>query len=175
MSGTGDLQDVTINTALDKPELTEPIVNITGNLAPSQLTKRMIVSIPSPSHMELSDASTIEYSPNICDGKDTAPESQQKTAKTTLYSTLPNSRDAEAEKVKRHLLSLGLSESLYSSNSGTYYPVLTPEQEEIDYISFNNIMNMTWSISIENMSADDIASELEYLKKNLPTYLVPKT
>ena len=173
-NATADLQDVTMNIVPGKPESPEPVVNITRNLAPNQLTNRMIVSIPSPSHVELSDASTIEYSPDMCDAKGSAQESQLENTKATSSSPLPNSRDREAEKVKRHLLSLGLSESLYSSNSGTYYPVLTPEQDEIDYISFKDIMNMTWSINVENMSADDIASELEYIKRTYQPTSSPK-
>ena len=137
-------QDVTSHIVHGKPQSPEPVVNITRNIDPNQATNRMIDSIPSPCHVELSDASTIEYSPDMCGAKDSAQESQLESAKATSASSLLNIHDPEAKKVNRHLLSLGLSESLYSSNSGTYYPVLTPEQDEIDYISFKDIMNTTW-------------------------------
>ena len=57
---------------------------------------------------------------------------------------------------KEHLHSLGLSDSVYSNNLESFYPVLTPEQVEVDYISFKDIIDTTWSVPLENLSANDI-------------------
>ena len=54
--------------------------------------------------------------------------------------------DPVTKRRKEHLWSLGLSDSVYSSNSDVFYPVLTPEQDEVDYISFKDIIDTTWSI-----------------------------
>ena len=169
-----NLQDVTTSNVANNLQTSEPVVNIIRNTDSNRITNMRIVSLLSLSNVDLSDASTIDYSPDTYGINDSAHESQLESAKSMSASALLNIYDPEAEKVKRHLLSLGLSESLYSSNSGTYYPVLTPEQDKIDYISFKDIMNTTWSINVENMSADDIASELEYLKRTYQPTSSPK-
>ena len=81
--------------------------------------------------------------------------------------------DPQAEKKKEHLRSLGLSDSIYSSKSNVFYPMLTPEQDEIDYISFKDIIDTTWSVLLDNLSSNDIELEQAYLK-NQRTYS-PKT
>ena len=72
--------------------------------------------------------------------------------------------DPQIQKRKEHLRSLGLSDSVYSNNSETFYPVLTPEQDEVDYISFKDIIDTAWSLPLENLSANDIELEQAYLK-----------
>ena len=51
--------------------------------------------------------------------------------------------DPKSDKLKQHLRCLGLSESIYSSNSDVFYLVLTPEQDKVDYISFKDIIDKT--------------------------------
>ena len=74
--------------------------------------------------------------------------------------------DQESACVKELCKSLGLPESVYSSNSDVYYPVLTPDHEDIDYINFKDIINKSWSIELDNMSSEDIQKELDYLKRH---------
>ena len=74
--------------------------------------------------------------------------------------------DLVAKRRKEHLHSLGLSDSVYSSNSDVFYPVLTPEQDEVDYISFKDIIDTTWSIPLDNLSSNDIELEQAYLKSH---------
>ena len=82
--------------------------------------------------------------------------SQDVTAETPI--------DPYLQKRKEHLRSLGLSDSVYSNNSETFYPVLTPEQHDVDYISFKDIIDTAWSVPLENLSANDIELEQAYLK-----------
>ena len=72
------------------------------------------------------------------------------------------------KRVKRKLQSLGLPEDVYSSNSNSYYPVLTPEQNDIEHISFMDILDLDWTIPLPNMSAEDIAEEKAYLRTSSP-------
>ena len=74
--------------------------------------------------------------------------------------------DPLAEKRKEHLRLLGLSDSVYSSNSEAFYPVLTLEQDEVHYISFKDIIDITWSIPLDNLSSNDIELEQAYLKSH---------
>ena len=60
------------------------------------------------------------------------------------------------EQTKAHLWSLGLSDTVYSSNSDSFYPIITPEEDEMDNISFKDIMDKTWSIPLDNLSRNDI-------------------
>ena len=45
-----------------------------------------------------------------------------------------------------------------------YYPVLNPDHDDIDYINFKDIINKSWSIPLDNLSAEDIQLELSFLK-----------
>ena len=72
--------------------------------------------------------------------------------------------DQESAHVKEICKSLGLPESVYTSNSDVYYQVLTPDHKDIDYIHFKDIINKSWSIELDNMSSEDIQKELDYLK-----------
>ena len=78
-----------------------------------------------------------------------------------------HTQDHLAEKRKEHLHSLGLSDSIYSSNSDVFYPVLTPKQDEIDYISFKDIIDTKWSVLLDNLSSNDIELEQAYLKNQI--------
>ena len=59
-----------------------------------------------------------------------------------------------------------MPESIYSSNSDTYYPILTPDESDVDYINFKDIINNSWSVSLDNLSVEDIELELSYLKQH---------
>ena len=84
----------------------------------------------------------------------------------------PDSKDVTdtnpvTKRCKEHLHSLGLSDSVYSSNSDIFYPALSPEQDEVDYISFKDIIDTTWSIPLDNLSSNDIELEQAYLKSHI--------
>ena len=72
---------------------------------------------------------------------------------------------SESEKIKELCRNLGLLDSVYSSNSDVYYPVLTPDHDDIDYINFKDIINKSWSIPLDNLSTEDIQLELSFLKR----------
>ena len=42
--------------------------------------------------------------------------------------------------------------------------MLTPEQDEIDYISFKDIIDTTWSVPLDNLSSNDIERKQSYFK-----------
>ena len=65
----------------------------------------------------------------------------------------------KAEQTKAQLHSLGLSDMVYSSNSETFYPVITPDEDDVDFISFKDIMDRTWSIPLDNLSRTNIEME----------------
>ena len=72
--------------------------------------------------------------------------------------------DQESAHAKEICKSLGLPETVYLSNSDTYYPVLIRDHEEIDYIHFKDSIKKSCSIELDNMSSKDIQKELNYLK-----------
>ena len=82
------------------------------------------------------------------------------------------------EQTKAQLCSLGLSETFYSSNSESFYPVITPDKDDVDYISFKDIMDRTWSIPLDNLSITNIEMEQAYLRSqrtSSPIHPIPAT
>ena len=70
----------------------------------------------------------------------------------------------QAEQTKAQLCSLGLSDTIYSSNPESFYPVITADEDDVDYISFKDIMVRMWSIPLDNLSTTDIEMEQAYLR-----------
>ena len=71
----------------------------------------------------------------------TTAEKHQSSTPTKPPEYTPNDSLSESQKIKELCKSLGLLESVYSSNSDMYYPVLTPDENDIDYINFKDIIN----------------------------------
>ena len=170
------------NTAQNYPEL-----NHSSSHAPLSASKNVSSSIlhgytNSTNHEVNPIKSSIAESP----GKNSCAEPIPiQTHESSQDATLPNqscsqdvtellcTKDPLAEKRKEHLRSLGLSDSIYSSNSDEFYPMLTPEQDEIDYISFKDIIDTKWSVLLDNLSSNDIELEQAYLKNQIT--LSPQT
>ena len=142
------------------------------------------MTIPSPSHT--TSGNNTDINPDLFLVSDGDLDSQDLT-NTLVINELSNTTDAgsqditskddselsrsnnaqldhESAHVKELCKSLGLTESVYSSNSDVYYPVLTPDHEDIDYINFKDIINKSCSIELDNMSSEEIQKELDYLK-----------
>ena len=84
----------------------------------------------------------------------------------------------QAEQTKAQLCSLGLSDTVYSSNSESFYPVIMADEDDVDYISFKDIMVKTWSIPLDNLRTTDIEMEQAYLRSHWtssPKHPVPAT
>ena len=94
---------------------------------------------------------------------------QQQSVTSPDATPLKETRDivqSKEEQAKAHLRSLGLSDTVYSSNSDAFYPIITPEENDVDYISFKDIMDRTRSIPLDNLSTNDIELEQAYLKSH---------
>ena len=116
-----------------------------------------LVAIPSPSH--------ISDSPNTVVPDRSVQVLQDVTNLITGTQDATNRKNDRVNRVKRNLKSLGLSDSIYSSNSDSYYPVLSVDQGDNNYLSFHDILDKTWTISLEKLSSNDVAKEQEFLKQ----------
>ena len=143
-----------------------------------------ILTIPIPSHTisgnnTSANPDLIPDSDGVCDLQDitntpvinelssttlAGPQDITSNDDSELTRSINIQLDRESARVKEICKNLGLPESVYSSNSDVYYPVLTPDHEDIDYINFKDIINKSWSIELDNMSSEDIQKELDYLK-----------
>ena len=144
-----------------------------------------ILTIPSPSHTisgnnTSANPDLVSDSGGVCDLQDitntpvinelsnttlAGPQDITSNDDSELTRSINIQLDRESACVKEICKNLGLPESVYSSNSDVYYPVLTPDHEDIDYINFKDIINKSWSIELDNMSSQDIQKELDYLKR----------
>ena len=180
-------QDVTATDAKishEKPEsdhvaLQDVPTSIKTTTFPSQLNlsnsaKNMLEMRHTKPHSGTSSLAQSSKEINVASQEATVPThsgSQDITVSNLILDPL-------TEKRKEHLQSLGLSDSVYSSNSEVFYPVLTPEQDEVDYISFKDIIDTTWSIPLDNLNSNDIELEQAYLKSHRtssPRQLVKNT
>ena len=170
-------QEVTSNnTAQNSPEL-----NHSTSHAPLSASKNVSSGI---SHGDTNstnhEVDPIESSISESPGENTCAEPIPiRTHESSQDASLPSqscsqdvtellrTQDPLAKKRKEHLRSLGLSDSIYSSNSDVFYPVLTPKQDEVDYISFKDIIDTKWSVPLDNLSSNDIELEHAYLKNQI--------
>ena len=74
-----------------------------------------------------------------------------------------------ALKVKEHLNLIGLSDDVYNVNLSTYYPLVS-QDDDLDFINFTDIVNNSCSVSLDNLSAEDIKFEQEQLKSSSPVH-----
>ena len=62
------------------------------------------------------------------------------------------------------MLSSGISESVYKKNMHRYFTVSPPENDDIDEISFISILDRSCSVSLINLSNEDIKAEKSVIK-----------
>ena len=74
---------------------------------------------------------------------------------------------SKAEKAKERLSSIGLSEDVYHANLRTYYPLVWTD-DDLEFINFADIVNTNCSVSLDNLSVEDIKFEQEQLKSSSP-------
>ena len=74
---------------------------------------------------------------------------------------------SKAEKAKERLSAIGLSEDVYHANLSTYYPLVSAD-DDLDFINFTDIVNSNCSVSLDNLSVEDIKFEQEQLKSSSP-------
>ena len=74
---------------------------------------------------------------------------------------------SNAEKAKKRLTAFGLSEEVYHANLSTYYPLVSVD-DDLDFINFTGIVNSNCSVSLDNLSVDDIKFEQKQLKASSP-------
>ena len=70
---------------------------------------------------------------------------------------------SNAEKAKKWLTAFGLSEEVYHANLSTYY-LLVSVDDDLDFINFTDIVNSNCSVSLDNLSVDDIKFKQKQLK-----------
>ena len=166
-------QDITVNinpACINESNVTGNADTITQNCqldithAPGVPTWTHIVNIPSPGGE--SSNNTIEIGMNL-DNTNNPAGSSRDISLTVKHHSSPaehNFSNSESLQIKDLCKSLGLPESVYTSNSDSYYPVLTPDESNIDYINFKDILNKSWSVPLDNLSVEDIELEQSYLK-----------
>ena len=168
-------QDVTVNTDSSRTHETTGIgktdpLDLEGQLDITQGTGvptwANIVHIPSPGDASSDD--TIDDSANLNSTNNTVEALQEATASVNQQLSLSKleAPQNESHRIRELCKSLSLMESVYSSNSDTYYPILTPDESDVDYINFKDIINKSWSVSLDNLSVKDIELELFYLKQH---------
>ena len=170
---TTTLQDITVNinqACINESNVTGNADTITQNHqldithASGVPTWTHIVNIPSPGGE--SSNNTIEIGMNL-DNTNNLAGSSRDASLTVKHHSSPaehNFSHSESLWIKDLCKSLGLPESVYTSNSDSYYPVLTLDESDIDYINFKDIINKSWSVPLDNLSVEDIELEQSYLK-----------
>ena len=104
------------------------------------------------------ETDTIENSPDKTrDGTESSASSESVFTVTT----------SNAKKAKERLSSIGLSEDVYHANVSTYYPLVSVD-DDLDFINFADIVNSNCSVSLDNLSMDDMKFEQKQLKCSSP-------
>ena len=102
---------------------------------------------------------------------DTSENSPDKTCDGTVSSASSESvftvTTSKALKAKERLSSISLSENVYHANLSTYYPLVSAD-DDLDFINFADIVNSNCSVSLDNLSMDDIKFEQKQLKSSSP-------
>ena len=73
-----------------------------------------------------------------------------------------------AEKIREQLHSQGFTEEIFNTNYGKSYPVMTLEQDDVDFIHFMDIIDKNWSVTLSNLSTEEIQFEVKNLKSSSP-------
>ena len=89
----------------------------------------------------------------------------------SLSDTQANSSGSSSkrsEHIRKQLCSLGFADELFRANQSRYFPVLTPDEDDIEFLNFMDIIDRSCTVSIPNMSMDDIKLEVDHLKSSSP-------
>ena len=73
-----------------------------------------------------------------------------------------------AEKIREQLYLQGFTEEIFNTNYGKYYPVMTPEQDDVDFVNFMDIIDKNCSVTLSNLSTEEIQFEVKNLKSSSP-------
>ena len=74
---------------------------------------------------------------------------------------------SKALKAKERLSSIGLSEDVYHANLSMYHSLVSAD-DNLDFINFADIVNSNCSVSLDNLSMDDVKFEQKQLKSSSP-------
>ena len=85
-----------------------------------------------------------------------------------IQANSSESSSKRSERIRKQLCSLGFADELFQANQSRYFPVLTPDEDDIEFLYFMDIMNRSCTVSIPNMSMDDIKLEVDHLKSSSP-------
>ena len=172
-SSTTTLQDITMN--IDPALINE--MDVTGHTnataqkhqldithGPGVPTWTNIVNIPSPGG-DSSD-NTIDIGSNLDNTNNPVGSSTDASISVKHQTSLSehNVLHSESLRIKELCKSLGLPESVYTRYSDSYYPVLTPDESDINYINFKDIISKSWSVPLDYLSVEDIELEQSFLK-----------
>ena len=160
-------QDATdILTLVSKPTTSNHSADMQLTKTPSQVATAM-QEATSDHTVDTDDVTPMNnvqnLSPNLCMNSET-PTSEDNNQSSITADAKSSLVSEHCLNVKQRLTSLGLPESVYSANSSTYYPVLSASGDDIDHISFHDIMNSTINIELANLSQEEIAFEKQQLK-----------
>ena len=66
--------------------------------------------------------------------------------------------------MEKQMLSSGISENVYKKNMHRFFTVSLPVDDDIDEISFISILDRSCSVSLINLSNEDIKAEKSAIK-----------
>ena len=148
----------------DKLETNSESLVITGHketISPVSET----ISSSNKNHFDSDTISIGSAVPDIVDNTDQCAENSE-IADSSSESVLSVS-NTRALRAKEHLSSIGLPDEFYNVNLSTYYPLVS-QDDDLDFINFANIVNNSCSVSLDNLSAEDIKFQQELLKSSSP-------
>ena len=160
------LQDVTTCISHDKTSSANIRPNIGHNTAQTtsdsnretDKSSQEITHLPQSIGDSALEMDTSENSPGKThDGTESSASSESVITVTT----------SKALKAKERLSSIGLSEVVYHANVSMYYPLVSAD-DDLDFINFADIVNSNCSVSLDNLSMDDVRFEQKQLKCSSP-------
>ena len=148
----------------DKLEINSELLVITGQ----KETILPVGETVSPSNKNHYDSDTISYRSAVPDRVDNTDQCSENSNITDSSServlSVSNTR---ALRAKEYLSSIGLLDEIYNVNLSTYYPLVS-QDDDLDFINFADIVNNSCSVSLDNLSTEDIKFEQELLKSSSP-------
>ena len=93
------------------------------------------------------------------------PVTEDSSTRTSSQGGLGTS-SRRAEKIREQLYSQGFTEEIFNTNYGKYYPVMTPEQDDVDFVNFMDIIDKNCSVTLSNLSTEEIQFEVKNLKSS---------
>ena len=123
------------------------------------------LAFSSENHYDSDTISIGSAAPDIVDNIDQY--SKQSDIADSSSESIVSVNNERALKAKEHLSSIGLTDEFYNVNLSTYY-LLVSQDDDLDFINFADIVNNSCSVSLDNLSSENIKFEQELLKSSSP-------